>query len=104
MKKEGEINMKKLVISAMTFAVLQTTALAEDLAWRDVGAQQTPIGAGQSRTGILATFDSWGSKDLVADGTFGTSLSPFVSLFLAVWTSEAMALDLLAPGFWISFR
>ena len=96
--------MKKLLVSMVTIAVVQTIAIAEDLAWRDVESQQTPIGAGQSRTGSLAAFDSWGSKDLVADGTYGTSLAPFVSLFLAVWTSDGMILDLRAPGFWISFR
>lgn len=104
MKTKEVINMKKLLISAMVFTVVQTTVIAEDLAWRDVESQQTPIGAGQSGTGILAMFDSWGSKNLVADGTYGTSLSPFVSRFLAVWMSEAKVLDLQAPGFWIFFR
>ena len=96
--------MRKLLISALVFAVVQTIAIAEDLAWRDVESQQTPIGAGQSRTGSLAAFDSWGSKDLVADGTCGTSLSPFVSRFLDVWMSNVMVLDLQAPGFCIFFR
>ena len=96
--------MRKLLISALVFAVVQTIAIAEDRAWRDVESQQTPIGAGQSRTGSLAAFDSWGSKGLAADGTYGTSLSPFVSLFLAVWTSEAMTLDLQRPGFLLFFK
>ena len=98
--------MNKLLINAMAmaFTVVQTTAFAEDLAWRDVESQQTPIGMGQSRTGFLDVFDSWGSKDLVADGTYGTSLSPFVSCFLAVWMSETNVIDLRAPGFLMFIR
>ena len=37
--------MRKLLVSMIAIAVVQTTAIAEDLAWRDVESQQTPIGA-----------------------------------------------------------
>ena len=95
--------MKKLLIGVASLALVQAAA-AEDIAWRDVEPQQTPIGAGSSATVAFAAFDSWGRKDLVADGPCGTGLAPFVSRFVAAWTSDAISIDLCAPGLWLFLR
>jgi len=95
--------MKKILISMLAFACVQA-AIAEDLAWREVGSQQIPIGAGHSQTDTFAAFDSWGRKELVAAGAYGTGFDPFISRFIAVWMSDMMSLDLRRPGLWLSIR
>ena len=90
--------MKKILIAVAVFALMQT-AIAADIAWRDVGEQQTPIGAGSSGTYVFSAFDSRGRKDVVAAGAYGTDSAPFISRFVAVWLSDEMSLDLRRPGF-----
>ncbi len=95
--------MKKILINVAAFAFMQT-AIAEDIAWREIEAQQTQIGAGQSKTCTFVEFDSWGCNDLVAAGAYGIGSAPFISRFVAVWLSGETSLDLRRPGFLLFFK
>lgn len=95
--------MKKTLICAAALLAMQA-ATAADLAWIDVESQLTPVGAGESASGALAAFDSWGRKDIAAVGACGTAVAPFVSRFVDSWASGAMSVDLHSPGFLLFFR
>lgn len=93
----------KAITAVLSMSAFALAAFA-DIEWKDVDSQLTPIGAGESKTGELATFDSWGCKRLPADGTYGTAENPFVSRYMSIFTSEPVELDLMAPGFMLFLR